>query len=91
MLLSTAQRIARLGSWEWDIPSLRVTWSDELSRIYGLKNGESEGTLEYFLEYVYKGRPETLALVQESLRTYTPFDFEESFIHPENGLRHPAQ
>ncbi len=37
--LAEAQRLARLGSWEWDIPDNRMTWSDELFRIYGLEPG----------------------------------------------------
>ena len=35
--LAEAQQIARLGSWEWEIATDRVTWSDELYRIYGVR------------------------------------------------------
>jgi two-component system cell cycle sensor histidine kinase/response regulator CckA len=34
--LSEAQRIAHLGSWDWDIAKNRMSWSDELYRIHGL-------------------------------------------------------
>jgi len=34
--LESAQRIARLGSWEWDLQRDRVHWSDETYRILGL-------------------------------------------------------
>ncbi|MDP3911577.1 MAG: MHYT domain-containing protein [Gemmatimonadales bacterium] len=34
--LTEAQAIAHIGSWDWDIPASRVTWSAELYRIYGL-------------------------------------------------------
>jgi diguanylate cyclase (GGDEF)-like protein/PAS domain S-box-containing protein len=51
--LEEAQRLARLGSWEWDIVNNRVTWSDELFRIYGLEPGEMEPTYERFLERVH--------------------------------------
>ena len=34
--LAEAQQIARMGSWEWEIAADRVTWSDELYRIYGV-------------------------------------------------------
>src|SRR5688572_19192750 len=36
VLLAEAQRVAGLGCWEWDPLSGRVTWSDELHRIYGV-------------------------------------------------------
>ena len=34
--LIRAQEIAKLGSWEWDIAHDKITWSDELFRIFGL-------------------------------------------------------
>ena len=39
-LLAEAQRLAHLGSWERDLATGRVTWSEELYRIYGLNPGE---------------------------------------------------
>lgn len=47
--LKEAQRIAHLGSWEWDITNNLITWSDELCRIYGLVPGEIEPSFESFL------------------------------------------
>ena len=35
-LLAEAQKVAGLGSWEWDPNSGRLLWSDQLYRIYGL-------------------------------------------------------
>jgi PAS domain S-box-containing protein len=34
--LEEAQRVARLGSWYWDVRTNAVTWSRELYRIYGI-------------------------------------------------------
>jgi len=51
--LSEAQRLARIGSWEWDIPANVVWWSDELYRIYGLAPGAIEPSYERFLAYVH--------------------------------------
>jgi integral membrane sensor domain MASE1/anti-sigma regulatory factor (Ser/Thr protein kinase) len=33
--LAEAQRVARVGSWEWFIPENKVFWSDEMYRIHG--------------------------------------------------------
>ncbi|HEV7398349.1 MAG TPA: ABC transporter substrate binding protein, partial [Pyrinomonadaceae bacterium] len=33
--LSEAQRVAKVGSWEWDPASDKVTWSEEMFRIMG--------------------------------------------------------
>ncbi|MDP2818699.1 MAG: PAS domain S-box protein [Polaromonas sp.] len=37
--LRTAQRIGRIGNWDFDIASNRVWWSDETYDIYGLARG----------------------------------------------------
>ena len=34
--LDTAQRMARVGSWSWDVIGDRWQWSEELFRIAGL-------------------------------------------------------
>ena len=43
--LSDAQRITRLGSWEWDLRSNTVSWSDELYRIYGVQTARVRSDL----------------------------------------------
>ncbi len=40
--LVRAQKIAGMGSWEWDIRSGEIYWSDELYRIFGLVPGTPE-------------------------------------------------
>lgn len=40
--LARAQRIAALGSFDHDLISHAVEWSDELYRLYGLKPGDAE-------------------------------------------------
>jgi diguanylate cyclase (GGDEF)-like protein/PAS domain S-box-containing protein len=33
--LDDSQRLAHVGSWEWDLRSCKVFWSDEMYRLYG--------------------------------------------------------
>ncbi len=40
--LARAQKIARMGSWEWNLASGDIYWSDELYRIFGLPVGLPE-------------------------------------------------
>jgi two-component system, LuxR family, sensor kinase FixL len=47
--LVKAQQIARLGSWDWDIPSDHHSWSAELYRICGLKQKEGAITRDTYL------------------------------------------
>lgn len=52
-LLSESQKIAHLGSWELDLVANRLTWSDEVYRIFGLRPQEFAATYEAFLERVH--------------------------------------
>ena len=42
-----------LGSWELDVVNDRLTWSDEVYRIFGLQPQEFQATYEAFLEAVH--------------------------------------
>jgi diguanylate cyclase (GGDEF)-like protein/PAS domain S-box-containing protein len=45
-----AQRIAKIGSWEWDVVNDRHWWSDELYRMVGVDRATTERPFELFLE-----------------------------------------
>jgi len=36
-----AQALARVGSWEWDLPCSRTSWSHEMARLYGYDQSQS--------------------------------------------------
>ena len=51
--LARSQSIAHLGSWELDLVTNRLSWSDEVYRIFGLEPQEFRATYEAFLEAVH--------------------------------------
>jgi len=76
--ISEAERILGFGTWEWDIASGSVRWSDELHRIYGLRPGAFGGTVDAFMEHVHPGDRERVgANVARAVETLEPFVFEE--------------
>jgi PAS domain S-box-containing protein len=88
LLLSTSQQIAHLGSWEWDLQTLEVTWSDELYRILGVHRDEFGHTMESFLGLLHSvDRQIRIGHLQEAIRTHEPFDFVESVIRPDRVVR----
>jgi len=63
--LSEAQRIAHIGSWEWDLVADTSVRSEELHKIYGVEPGTIPETIEAFRAFVH---PDDLARVRESER-----------------------
>src|SRR5665647_63808 len=47
------QQIAHLGSWELDLITNQLTWSDEVYQIFGLQPQEFAATYEAFLDRVH--------------------------------------
>ena len=87
-LLEEAQRSASIGSWDWDIPLNRVTWSDEMYRVYGLDPHSVAVDFELFLRHVH---PDDQAMVQERIRqsvaTHEPFAFEHRIVRADGTVR----
>ncbi|WP_209594973.1 ATP-binding protein [Jiella mangrovi] len=67
-MLSEAQRIAQIGTFQWDFVADRVVWSDEFSQIYGLPAGGSSNG-DAFTKLLHPDDVEhVLALEKEALR-----------------------
>jgi PAS domain S-box-containing protein len=50
--LFRAQQAARLGTWDWDIVSNRVTWSEGIYSMLGLVPGSFDPSFDRWLEFV---------------------------------------
>jgi PAS domain S-box-containing protein len=86
--LAEAQRVARLGSWEWDLGTDALQISDETHRIYGLEPGTFGGTNAAFHALVH---PDDLARVLEAdrraLEEGTTYDFDYRLVRPDGVVR----
>lgn len=75
--LAEAQRLARLGSWAWDLASDVVSWSDELYRMFEVDESTFTPSLEGFLSLVHHDdRADVEATVRAALDTHDSFSFE---------------
>ena len=73
--LADAQTMARVGSWEWDIPNNVVWWSDELYRIYGLEPRSIIPSYEDFLERLHPDDRQAVdARNQQAFADHEPFE-----------------
>jgi PAS domain S-box-containing protein len=86
--LLEAQHVAHLGSWEWDIPTNTVTWSDELYRIYGMRAQEIPMTYESFLERVHpEDREFTRRIVETAYQDHRPFRYDHRIVWTDGSVR----
>jgi PAS domain S-box-containing protein len=85
--LGRSQEIAHLGSWELDLVANRLTWSDEVYRIFGLRPQEFAATYEAFLEAVHPDdRPAVNAAYTGSLSEGRDgYEIEHRVVRKDDG------
>ena len=86
-LLASAEEIARLGSWDLDLVTNRLNWSDEVFRIFGLRPQEFGATYDAFLEAVH---PEDRDAVDAAysgslLEGVDAYEIEHRVVRRDNG------
>lgn len=87
--LDDAQRIAHMGSWDWDTSTGKIYWSDEVYRIFGLEQQQSEITYGTFIDAVHPDdRARVNAAVDASIADPTlALDFEHRIIRGDGDER----
>jgi PAS domain S-box-containing protein len=80
--LAEAQRIAKVGSWEWkpgEEPDL--SWSDEMCRIYGYNPSDFDHSYETYLDHVHPDdRERIVGIIEDALKKKRAFSFEHKII-----------
>ena len=88
-LLAEAQLIAHLGSWELDLISGRLVWSDEIYRIFEIDPARFSPSYEAFLAAVH---PEDRALVNqcytEHMARRAPYDVTHRLLMKDGRVKY---
>ena len=78
---------AKVGYWDFDLASGRVSWSPELLEFRGLKAGEFDGTLESVVRLTHpEDRVRVAASARES-RPGEPYTIEFRVLRPDGQVR----
>jgi signal transduction histidine kinase len=86
--LAEAQRVAHLGSWDWDIIANDLSWSEETYRVFDVAPEQFGATYEAFLEFVHPVDQETVKkAVDAALYRRQPYSVEHRIIHPDGTER----
>ncbi|MEG4270941.1 MULTISPECIES: PAS domain-containing protein [unclassified Microcoleus] len=85
--LAAAQKIAHIGSWEFDLVTNKITWSEEVFRIFGLDSSATEPTSAKLLKMCH---PDDRELFQETVSLTISqgiaYKREFRFLHPSRQI-----
>ncbi len=85
--LSNAQRIARLGSWEWAVKTGRVRRSAQFYRLFGSDRERFGEAMEAVLEYVYGPDRSAVQAALAAARDGVGFQLTYRVVWPDGSVR----
>jgi diguanylate cyclase (GGDEF)-like protein/PAS domain S-box-containing protein len=86
--LKEAQRIAHTGSWDLHLPTQRITWSEEMFRIYGLSSAQAPLTWAEQLNCLAEGDRQTWQWQYTvSCETGQALNLEGEILRPDGSRR----
>lgn len=87
--LAEAEHVARMGSWEWDIASGEIVWSDGLYQIYGIRREDFDPRYRPGgSPYVHPDDRERIdAELRRVVETCGQLDLEYRIVRPDGRVR----
>ncbi|MHC5769679.1 MAG: PAS domain-containing protein [Nostoc sp.] len=86
--LRLALSASRMGTWNWNIQTGKISWSDNLEALFGLEQGEFDGSFEMFAARVHPDdRDRLLTAVDRAVATGEDYDIEFRVVYPNGTIR----
>ncbi len=86
--LGLAQQAGKIGTFEWNLLTDRVTWSIELEALYGLAPGSFDHSNTHWLDTIYpEDRPKVEAELNKSRQLRQGLDLEFRIVDPDNNIQ----
>jgi signal transduction histidine kinase len=87
-LLAQAEQLAELGSWEWDVETNEITWSDQRYRMADMDPRMPSPSIETFWNMVHPAdRERHRALVTQAVAGKGPLEYEARFVRADGQIR----
>ncbi|ACD93873.1 MASE3 domain-containing protein [Trichlorobacter lovleyi] len=87
--LLLAQRLAHMGSWEWNLHDNSMWWSDEMYALFDYDKQQTTACLERIFERVH---PDDMPAVQQATAAYLqekqPLKFSHRIIQRDGSVHH---
>jgi PAS domain S-box-containing protein len=83
-----AQRAANIGSWDWNIITGDLEWSDTIEPMFGFDRGKFKKTYEAFLDCVHpEDRQYVMDAVNACVEDEQDYDIEHRIVRPDGKVR----
>ena len=87
--LAAAQKISRVGSWEMDLKSNKLSWSDETYRIFELDPEKQDAGYQTFIDIVHPDdRDFVNRAYRDSVNHKTPYDIEHRLLMKDGRIKY---
>ncbi len=89
MKLNEAQHMAQIGSWELDLVSGKLAWSDEVFRLFEIDQSDFAASYEAFLNAIHPDDREAVnAAYAHSLLTRESYEITHRLLMPDGRVKY---
>ncbi len=82
-----AQKTARIGTWDWDIKTGGLIWSDEIEPLFGLKKGEFKNRYNDFVNSIHPDdRERVLEAIDRCIEAGENYDVQHRVVLPDGSV-----
>ncbi len=86
--LRLALEANQMGTWDWNISTGEVTWSESMASVFGIPLHAFEGTYEAFLNFVYsEDRESVIQATRQAIQGGVIYNSEFRIVRPDGTVR----
>ena len=82
-----AQEAARIGTWDWNIKTGNLIWSDEIEHLFGLKKGEFKNRYNDFVNSIHPDdKQKVLKAIDRCIEAKESYDVQHRIVWPDGSI-----
>ncbi|MFZ2406887.1 MAG: PAS domain-containing protein [Methylobacter sp.] len=86
--LRRSQLYANIGTWDWNIQTGRILWSERIAPLFGYPEGQREATYEHFFNGVHPDdRQKVIDAIDACVKLGAEYNIEHRCVWPDGTVR----